>query len=115
MHVSKKVSINHFPESVIVCNFLYGNPLGGYTNLSSKRYKSCLDGIRKEELECNQLTRIDEKIEYESFEYKNESTGLRMIHRINLLCSIENQDLIRWRIAFQELSRICKWSEKQRQ
>ncbi|KAG0428811.1 hypothetical protein DMUE_5797 [Dictyocoela muelleri] len=37
-----------------------------------------------------------------------------MTHRINILSSIENQDIINWEIAFQELSRICKWSEEQR-
>ncbi|KAG0440689.1 hypothetical protein DMUE_1550 [Dictyocoela muelleri] len=37
-----------------------------------------------------------------------------MTHRINILSSIENHDIINWEIAFLELSRICKWSEEQR-
>ncbi|KAG0423658.1 Polyribonucleotide nucleotidyltransferase, partial [Dictyocoela muelleri] len=37
-----------------------------------------------------------------------------MTHRINLLSFMENQDIINWGISFNELSRICHWSEEQR-
>ncbi|KAG0435102.1 hypothetical protein DMUE_4883 [Dictyocoela muelleri] len=37
-----------------------------------------------------------------------------MSHRINLLSSMENQDIINLGISFNKLSRICHWYEEQR-
>ncbi|KAG0439195.1 hypothetical protein DMUE_2601 [Dictyocoela muelleri] len=52
----------------------------------------------------------DEKIEQASFKYRNEMTGLEMIHKINLLKSIEQQDVLSWSYTFKEISRICNWT-----
>ncbi|KAG0442540.1 hypothetical protein DMUE_0197 [Dictyocoela muelleri] len=36
--------------------------------------------------------------------------GLKMIHKINLLKSIEHQDVLTWTHAFKEISRVCNWN-----
>ncbi|KAG0441132.1 hypothetical protein DMUE_1276 [Dictyocoela muelleri] len=52
------------------------------------------------------------KIDSASFGYKNKKSGLRIIHKINLLISLDKQDIIIWKTAFKELARICSWSEE---
>ncbi|KAG0435679.1 hypothetical protein DMUE_4600 [Dictyocoela muelleri] len=37
-------------------------------------------------------------------------TGLEMIHKINLLKSIEQQYVLSWSYTFKEISRICNWT-----
>ncbi|KAG0419576.1 hypothetical protein EQH57_0472 [Dictyocoela roeselum] len=104
MHNWGKHSIKQFTKSLLVCNSQCGHPLSGYPNLSSKRFKECIKEIHREESHCQQITKNDERYEYAYFEYRNDKTGLRMTHWINLLSSIENQDIINWGISFNELS-----------
>ncbi|KAG0422106.1 hypothetical protein DMUE_6234, partial [Dictyocoela muelleri] len=33
-------------------------------------------------------------------------------HKINTLVSLDEQDIISWRISFKELAIICKWSDE---
>ncbi|KAG0442752.1 Retrovirus-related Pol polyprotein from transposon [Dictyocoela muelleri] len=64
-----------------------------------------------EELGTTKATIIqDERVEQASFEYNDSLTGLKTIHKINILKSIEQQDVFSWTLAFREISRICNWS-----
>ncbi|KAG0420241.1 hypothetical protein EQH57_0241 [Dictyocoela roeselum] len=35
-----------------------------------------------------------------------------MLHKINILDSIENQDVFSWMLAFREISRLWNWSQE---
>ncbi|KAG0420266.1 hypothetical protein EQH57_0221 [Dictyocoela roeselum] len=114
MHSLKNQSIKNYPKSLLINNLKFKHPLGCHLNLSSKRYHECLEEIRQEKLSLQQSDKKDENSEYAYFEYRNESTGLKITHRITLLTSLEKQDLIKWQLTFKELARICGWSEEQK-
>ncbi|KAG0440261.1 hypothetical protein DMUE_1866 [Dictyocoela muelleri] len=64
-----------------------------------------------EELNSLQKTQyIDERYDTAIFEYRNESTGLKILHKINILTSIKDQDVLLWSYTFKELARICNWN-----
>ncbi|KAG0439792.1 hypothetical protein DMUE_2186 [Dictyocoela muelleri] len=67
--------------------------------------------IKSEECKSRQVIKIDERFEIVQFEYKSEKAGLKMNHRLNILKSIEEQDLLNWKLCFNEVSQICSWSE----
>ncbi|KAG0441245.1 hypothetical protein DMUE_1194 [Dictyocoela muelleri] len=58
---------------------------------------------------------VDQNIETALFEYSNKESGLKIIHKLNLLKAVDDQDLINWKNCFQEVARICKWSDATQQ
>ncbi|KAG0441419.1 hypothetical protein DMUE_1068 [Dictyocoela muelleri] len=87
---------------------------GDYSNLSSrsmKTFEHIENEIRKKQAELQRMIRNDPRFDTASFEYRNETSGLKITHKINTLVSIDEQDIISWRKSFEELSRICKWTE----
>ncbi|KAG0436105.1 hypothetical protein DMUE_4387 [Dictyocoela muelleri] len=123
MHIRNQNSINSFPKSLLINHFKFG----AYRNLSSRRdenyarhninysvreLKRLEEAINVEENNMKVKIATDPEIESANFEYKNEKSGLRIIHKINLLISLDKQDIIIWKTAFKELARICSWSEE---
>ncbi|KAG0420755.1 hypothetical protein DMUE_6330, partial [Dictyocoela muelleri] len=53
---------------------------------------------------------INDKYETATFEFRDEITGLRLLHKMNILSSIQDQDVILWSHTFRELARMCNWS-----
>ncbi|KAG0441232.1 hypothetical protein DMUE_1210 [Dictyocoela muelleri] len=91
-------SINRFSKSLLIPQFSFN----AYSNLSSRRdtyarnnsYTSELiridESIRLEETENAKKTLSnDPRFESACFEYKNELSGLKIIHKINILVSLE--------------------------
>ncbi|KAG0441619.1 hypothetical protein DMUE_0912 [Dictyocoela muelleri] len=69
------------------------------------------DEISNEEITSKRIPKVDDKFEVALFEYKSEISGLKNAHKLNILTSIKDQDLLIWRTCFNEVARICKWSE----
>ncbi|KAG0420575.1 Retrovirus-related Pol polyprotein from transposon 17.6 [Dictyocoela roeselum] len=100
-------------KSFIVNNFLFDNHLGLQGNLSSKRIIEDLkNDIKNEEVSAMKTPKVDVNREVATFEYKSELSGLKVCHKLNILTSIEDQDLLSWRTCFYEVSRICRWPEE---
>ncbi|KAG0434941.1 hypothetical protein DMUE_4964, partial [Dictyocoela muelleri] len=120
MHFREDKSINRFSKSLLISQFRFN----AYSNLSSRRdtyartdsYTSKLIRIdesnRLEETEMQKTLSNDPRFESACFEYKNELSGLKIIHKINMLVSLEEQDIINWQTAFKELARICRWPDE---
>ncbi|KAG0420206.1 Retrovirus-related Pol polyprotein from transposon, partial [Dictyocoela roeselum] len=108
--------INNFSKSVLVNFYNNLHLLNSQHILSSKENLTCLKNeIKKEEMENRKIAYIDNSIDTAAFEFKNETSGLKIIHKLNLLQSIDDQDLINWRLCFLEVSRICGWSSSTQQ
>ncbi|KAG0440652.1 hypothetical protein DMUE_1582 [Dictyocoela muelleri] len=100
-------------KSLIVSHLRSGDVFVNRWNLSSKMNLGYIKNeIKEEEKNANQFSKIDTNFECAFFEYKSESSGLIMTHRINLLLTIDEQDLISWKIGFMGISIICRWSEE---
>ncbi|KAG0435204.1 hypothetical protein DMUE_4837 [Dictyocoela muelleri] len=121
MQFRRNNSINHFSKSLLVNQFKFGE----YGNLSSRKderqtidvtchstrtLRQLIESITAEEENLKPKIFNDPTIETANFEYKNELSGLRITHKLNLLVSLDKQDVIHWRTAFKELARICTWS-----
>ncbi|KAG0440561.1 Retrovirus-related Pol polyprotein from transposon opus [Dictyocoela muelleri] len=106
-------SIKSFSKSFILNYLLFNKPVDEHLILNSRRYAEILEEeSRKEEEESRQIAKIDEKFPIAQFEHKSERSGLHMTHRLNTLTFIKDQDLMSWRVCFNEVSRICNWSEE---
>ncbi|KAG0420315.1 hypothetical protein EQH57_0204, partial [Dictyocoela roeselum] len=106
-------SINQCVKSFIINNLIYNSPLETHLNLSSNRTLQELKyEIRNEEYSFTKTKKVNDEYEVALFEYKSELSGLKICHKLNILTSIENQDLLSWKICFNEVSRICRWSEE---
>ncbi|KAG0439960.1 hypothetical protein DMUE_2085 [Dictyocoela muelleri] len=109
----KPQSINKFEKSLIVNYLLFNTPVEEYLILSSKRYADKLiDKIKREENQSRQNVKIDERFEIANLEYKSKTSGLIRMHRLNILSSIEEQDLVSWELCFNEVSRASNWTEE---
>ncbi|KAG0439107.1 hypothetical protein DMUE_2660 [Dictyocoela muelleri] len=105
-------SIKGFRKSFIINYVLFNNPLDVHINLSSKRMLNRLkDEISNEEMTSKRIPKVDDKFEVALFEYKHEISGLKIAHKLNTLTSIKDQGLLIWRTCFNEVARICKYSE----
>ncbi|KAG0420286.1 Retrovirus-related Pol polyprotein from transposon 17.6, partial [Dictyocoela roeselum] len=111
---NRKQSINgDYKKSFIINYLLNQTPADEHLILSSKRYGEMLSAeIAAEEQKGKCIAKIDERFEVVNFEYHSAKSGLRILHRLNTLRSIEEQDLINWKACFIEVSRICQWSEE---
>ncbi|KAG0436184.1 hypothetical protein DMUE_4347, partial [Dictyocoela muelleri] len=108
----KKGSINNFSNSFIVNYLIFNSPVDEYLILSSKRCDEQIENkIKSEECKSRQVIKIDERFEIVQFEYKSEKSGLKINHRLNILKSIEEQDLLILKLCLNEVSRICSGSE----
>ncbi|KAG0420637.1 hypothetical protein EQH57_0071 [Dictyocoela roeselum] len=105
-------SINNFMKSVLVSYLQYGHPYGDHDILSLKSRRNLfMKSIAKEENWIKQTIHVDPNVESASFEYRNDQSGLKIIHKLNLLRTVDDQDLINWKNCFLEVARICKWSD----
>ncbi|KAG0438898.1 Retrovirus-related Pol polyprotein from transposon [Dictyocoela muelleri] len=77
---------------------------------SRKEIKKLLSRVHEEIESIKKTIQPSEKFDQATFEYKNDLTGLKMLHKINILSSIEQQDVLSWTCAFREISRVCGWS-----
>ncbi|KAG0436333.1 hypothetical protein DMUE_4278 [Dictyocoela muelleri] len=68
-----------------------------------------MKSLAKEETWIRQTIQVDPNIESALFEYRNEQSGLKIIHKLNLLRRVDDQDLINWQNCFKEFARICQW------
>ncbi|KAG0436562.1 hypothetical protein DMUE_4165 [Dictyocoela muelleri] len=108
-----KSNLREKSKYLIVNYLLTGCPLGGRRKLSSIiEISRTKDEIKKQEISFKTITSVDEKTESAYFEYRSEKSGLRISHKLNLLLSIEEQDILSWRACFLEVARICKWTEE---
>ncbi|KAG0435996.1 hypothetical protein DMUE_4436 [Dictyocoela muelleri] len=71
--------------------------------------------IQREENSIKKVDQVDMTLETALFEYKNELSELKIIHKQNLLRSVDEQDLANWKVCFEETARICKWSDEIKQ
>ncbi|KAG0442168.1 hypothetical protein DMUE_0482 [Dictyocoela muelleri] len=71
--------------------------------------------FKKEKCEIKKVAQIDTTLETVLFKHRNEISGLKIIHRLNLLRSVEEQDLVNCNVCFEEVARICKWSDETQQ
>ncbi|KAG0433130.1 hypothetical protein DMUE_5441 [Dictyocoela muelleri] len=53
----------------------------------------------------------DDHFEYALFVYKSRPSGFKMRHRINVLSSFDDQDILNWSNIFNEVAMINKKSE----
>ncbi|KAG0426139.1 hypothetical protein DMUE_5988 [Dictyocoela muelleri] len=75
---------SYLNKSLIVTHLRSGDVLN-QCNFSSKKYFGFLKSeIKEEEKSINQISKIDSNFECAYFEYRNEKTGLKITHRINL-------------------------------
>ncbi|KAG0420322.1 Transposon Tf2-9 polyprotein, partial [Dictyocoela roeselum] len=108
----RKKSINIFSTSFIVNYILFNKPVDEYLILSSKRYREQISNeLKADEIRNRQIIKVDERFEVVQFEYVSSKSGLKMTHRLNLLISIEEQDLLNWKNCFNEVARVCNWSD----
>ncbi|KAG0420195.1 Retrovirus-related Pol polyprotein from transposon opus [Dictyocoela roeselum] len=75
-------------------------------------YPKLLEDLYEEEQYINSIVKVEEKIEMASFEYVSPQTGLRIKHHINVLNSLEQQDVWSWCKIIKEMAKICHWDEK---
>ncbi|KAG0437921.1 hypothetical protein DMUE_3410 [Dictyocoela muelleri] len=116
MHTWEENSINYFNKSILVSKLNFD----GYRILGSWRRETIIntkislreidEGISREGVKIQQGIATDSRFDIASFEYKNEESGLKMIHKLTTLVSLEEQNILNWRTSFKELSRICNWS-----
>ncbi|KAG0420318.1 hypothetical protein EQH57_0201 [Dictyocoela roeselum] len=111
---NRRVTINHhFPKSLLISYISFGNPFGSHDILSSRSAQQRIkDEIENEERRINKVAQVNPDLETALFEYKNELSGLKIIHKLNLLRSVDEQDLVNWKVCFEEVARICKWSDE---
>ncbi|KAG0440870.1 hypothetical protein DMUE_1439 [Dictyocoela muelleri] len=100
---------NYFKS--IYFNYILGDNVGEDRNNLNSREKIMLLSKINEELNSLQKTKyIDERYDTATFEYRNESTGLKILHKINMLTSIKDKDVLLWSYTFKELARIFNWN-----
>ncbi|KAG0435924.1 Retrovirus-related Pol polyprotein from transposon opus, partial [Dictyocoela muelleri] len=75
-------------------------------------FPKLLEELQIEEQYINNIVKIEEKIEQASFEYISPKTGLKIKHHINVLNSIEQQDVWSWCTIIRETARMCNWDEE---
>ncbi|KAG0420263.1 Transposon Tf2-9 polyprotein, partial [Dictyocoela roeselum] len=104
-------SINKNPHKSIYFNYILGNSVGADRhNLNSSEKRRLLREINEELTSLQKIQLINENYESATFEFRDEITGLRLLHKINILSSIHDQDVILWSHTFRELARMCNWS-----
>ncbi|KAG0438394.1 hypothetical protein DMUE_3118 [Dictyocoela muelleri] len=112
---SRGESINIFSKNSfksIYYNYILGNSIGEDRYILNSREKKMLLMNINEELESlNRVQHISDKYETATFEYRDQTTGLQILHKINTLTSINEQDIILWSQTFRELARMCNWNE----
>ncbi|KAG0435192.1 hypothetical protein DMUE_4840, partial [Dictyocoela muelleri] len=113
----RKKSINsNLSKSIILSYISLGHPYGSHDILSSRsERRKVKDEIAREEKMIKNVAQINTEQETALFEYKSDTSGLKIIHKLNLLKSVDDQDLINWKICFEEVARICNWSEEVQQ
>ncbi|KAG0438555.1 hypothetical protein DMUE_3019 [Dictyocoela muelleri] len=103
--------IKYFTPNLLIRYLSFNLGLNRH-NLSSRKDFSRMKEIMKREKEfIKNVAGVDEKYDVALFEYKNDQTGLKIIHRINRLSSYEDQDLLKWYIIFKETARVCNWND----
>ncbi|KAG0436066.1 hypothetical protein DMUE_4404 [Dictyocoela muelleri] len=81
-------------KSLIIHHLRSGEAFLNQYNLSSKINIGYIKNeIKEEEKNSQQFSKIDTNFECAFFEYKSETSGLRMTHRINLLSQSRNRIL----------------------
>ncbi|KAG0436720.1 hypothetical protein DMUE_4086, partial [Dictyocoela muelleri] len=65
--------------------------------------------IKEEQRNLTNTFRVDEQFETASFIVKSSISGLRFTHKINVLKSISDQEILHWVDVFRETARICNW------
>ncbi|KAG0436467.1 hypothetical protein DMUE_4211, partial [Dictyocoela muelleri] len=84
---------NIFQKSLLISYISFGHPYGSHDILSSmSKRMNVRTAIQKEESGIKKVAQIDTTLETALFEYRNEISGLKIIHRLNLLRSVEEQD-----------------------
>ncbi|KAG0436022.1 hypothetical protein DMUE_4424, partial [Dictyocoela muelleri] len=110
-----RVQLNKkFYQKSIYINFsVSGNTYGGDPHsLNSRKEKEKLLKNIQQEIESTKYTiKPDEKFDVATFEFRNEQTGLKILHKINILNEIDHQDVFKWTLAFKEIARVCQWDE----
>ncbi|KAG0441683.1 hypothetical protein DMUE_0864 [Dictyocoela muelleri] len=102
---AKRKLINNFSKSILVSYLSYGHPYGKQDILSSKSLSNnFMKSLAKEESWIKQTIHVDYNVERALFEYRNEQSGLKIIHKLNLLRTVDDQDLINWKNCFQEVA-----------
>ncbi|KAG0420246.1 hypothetical protein EQH57_0236, partial [Dictyocoela roeselum] len=109
-HHSNKI---HLTKSLYI-NFLVDKSTFGVDHdiLNSRSNKEKLmKRIESEIQSIRSSIKPNDNFDVATFEYKNDITGLKMLHKINVLESTENQDVFQWVIAFKEISKLCNWND----
>ncbi|KAG0441863.1 hypothetical protein DMUE_0737 [Dictyocoela muelleri] len=109
---TKSYNNNHFNKSVYI-NFLvdkstFGVDPNSFNSRTEKR--KLIKRIETEIQSIKNSIQPSENFDIATYEYKNDLTGLKKLRRINVLSSIENQDVFNWVIALREISRLCNWN-----
>ncbi|KAG0441566.1 hypothetical protein DMUE_0956 [Dictyocoela muelleri] len=95
----------------IYLNYLDGHrPCESQDSLNSSSNIYTLQEIKAELESINNNLAVDERFDFATFEYRNESTGLKVLHKLNILTSINDQDIQAWTLSFKELFRVCNWN-----
>ncbi|KAG0437046.1 hypothetical protein DMUE_3908 [Dictyocoela muelleri] len=75
--------------------------------LNYRNEKEKLMNNIKEELQTVKATiKPNGNLRIATFEYKNDITGLKMFHRINILDLIENQDVFSWVLTLRDIKTL---------
>ncbi|KAG0440961.1 hypothetical protein DMUE_1390 [Dictyocoela muelleri] len=86
---------NIFQKSLLISYISFGRPYWSQDILSSiSKRNNVRNAIQKEENIIKKASQIDTTLETALFEYRNEISGLKIIHRLNLLRYVEDQDFV---------------------
>ncbi|KAG0436726.1 hypothetical protein DMUE_4083 [Dictyocoela muelleri] len=105
---TKSLNKKHFNKSLYINFLVYKSTFGVDHNILNSRTekRKLIKRIETEIQSIRNSIQPSENFDIATFEYKNDLTGLKMLHKINVLSSIENQDVFNWVIAFREISRL---------
>lgn len=113
-HDFNKLTLNKsFQLNFLVHKGTYG--VNQHILNSRKEIRKLISKVQKEIETIKTTITQDDNLEQALFEYKDEINGFEMIHRINMLKYIEQQDVLLWTYAFKEISRVCNLSPEAQQ
>ncbi|KAG0420264.1 hypothetical protein EQH57_0223, partial [Dictyocoela roeselum] len=101
-----------FPKSLYFNFSVSGCTYGGDPDSlnSRKKNEKFYENIRRELESSKYSKKFDDRFDVATFKHKDDSTGLKILHKINILGSIEHQDVLNWSLAFMEVARVCQWN-----
>ncbi|KAG0438113.1 hypothetical protein DMUE_3294 [Dictyocoela muelleri] len=81
----------------------------GILRLNSKSLEILIRRIQEEKQQSNQLIGVDNNFDTVSFNVVRPNSNLNFTHKMNILKSIVDQDVLKWIAVFKETTRICNW------